>query len=221
MSKYNNSFGRFLFYPWGVWVTAYARRNLFTGIIEAKEDYIYSDTDSLKMINKDNHTDYIEQYNNMIVQKLQMAMIWHGLDVDSISAKTINGEIKTLGVWDYEGTYEHFKTLGAKRYMTFKEGKYQLTVAGLSKSDGINYLINRYDNPFDGFTDEMYIPPEHTGKNIHTYIDDIQQGELKDYNGLVSEYSEFSSIHLAPADYSLSIGEEYANFLLSIQTGEL
>ena len=220
ISKYNNSFSRFLFYPWGVWVTAYARKNLFTGIYECGNDYVYSDTDSIKMLNPENHREYIERYNEMIIQKLQIAMLWHNLDPDSISAKTNKGVNKPLGVWDYEGTYSRFKTLGAKRYLTEKDGVLSLTVAGLSKSDGVSYLKTKFNNPFDGFTDELYIPPEYTGKNIHTYIDDEQKGIIKDYKGCVSEYSELSSVHLAPAEYSLSIGYEYARYLLSIQTKE-
>lgn len=220
INKYNRSFGRFLFYPWGVWVTAYARRNLFTGIIECGEDYIYSDTDSLKIKNGDRHTGYINEYNSMIIQKLQIAMIWHNLDVDSISAKTNKGNIKTLGIWDFEGVYDKFKTLGAKRYMTLKNDEYELTVAGLSKKDGMNYLIEKYKDPFKAFNDELYIPPNKTGKNIHTYIDDAREGVISDYEGNISDYSELSGVHLAPADYSLSLGDEYANFLLSIQTKE-
>lgn len=215
VDSYNRSFGRFLFYPWGVWVTAYARRNLFTGILESGVDYVYSDTDSIKILNSEAHIDYIRKYNEMIIQKLQAAMIWHGLDPDSISAKTVKGVSKPLGVWDYEGTYDNFKTLGAKRYLTEKDGEYNLTVAGLSKVEGVNYL-KKFDNPFDVFNDSLYIPSEFTGKNIHTYIDEPRKGVLTDYKGVVSEYSEKSSVHLESAEYSLSIGAEYANYLLSI-----
>lgn len=221
LKTYNNSHNRFLFYPWGVWVTAYARKNLFTGIYECGNDYVYSDTDSLKMLNYEQHLKYIESYNENIIQKLQIAMLWHGLDVDLIAAKTNKGIVKPLGVWDFEGIYTRFKTLGAKRYLTEIDGELSLTVAGLSKSNGVKYLKERYSNPFEGFTDELYIPPEYTGKNIHTYIDDLQQGKIKDYEGVVSDYSESSSIHLAPAEYSLSIGYEYAKYLLAIQTKEL
>ena len=221
INRYNRSFSRFLYYPWGVWVTAYARKNLFTGIYECGNDYVYSDTDSVKMLNHETHEAYIEGYNDMIIQKLQIAMMWHGLDPDLIAAKTNKGISKPLGVWDYEGLYSRFKTLGAKRYLTENEKGLALTVAGLSKSNGAQYLKDNFKDPFEGFTDELYISPDYTGKNIHTYIDDEQKGILKDYKGVISEYSEKSSVHLAPAEYSLSIGYEYARYLLSIQTRDL
>lgn len=221
INKYNRSFSRFLFYPWGVWVTAYARKNLFTGIYECGKDYVYSDTDSLKICNYEQHTKYIEEYNKTIIQKLQIAMLWHGLDVDLISAKTSKGIVKYLGVWDFEGIYDKFKTLGAKRYLIERDGNLSLTVAGLSKSRGAEYLSSRFNDAFTGFNDELYIPSEYTGKNIHTYIDDDKEGLVTDYRGVVYEYSEKSSVHLAPAEYSLSIGYEYARYLLSIQTKEL
>lgn len=218
INKYNTSKSRFLFYPWGVWVTAYARRNLFTGILECKEDYVYSDTDSIKIINADSHMGYIDKYNNIITQKLLAAMNFHGLDDDSIFPLTMKGDIKPLGIWDYEGTYDRFKTLGAKRYLVESNGEYHLTVSGLRKQIAIEYMKQQSNDIFEFFNDEMYIPKGHTGKMIHTYIDDLREGKIEDYNGIVSDYSEKSSVHLEPCDYSLKISHVYADYLMGLET---
>lgn len=222
IDKYNKGLSRFLFYPWGVWVTAYARRNLFTGILECKRDYVYSDTDSLKILNGENHLDYINRYNDMITRQLKIAMKYHGIPFERIKPKTIEGIEKPIGVWDYEGHYDVFKTLGAKRYLWKKHnGKMQMTVAGLNKQIGLKYLQFGElsgQSIFDKFNDSMYIPCNWTGKNVHTYIDYPTSGIVIDYLGNASTYSELSSIHMEPTDYSLSIGAEYADFIMKIQT---
>lgn len=226
IAKYNRSPSRFLFYPWGVWIAAYARRNLFTGIYEFKHDYIYSDTDSLKGINADKHQSYIDGYNVQILAKLERAMKFHGIDFSKIKPKTIEGVEKPLGVWDFEGVYKRFKTLGAKRYMTESpDGDLSLTVSGVNKHLAAPYLSRKYGNAvFDHFREGLHIPAEDVkgvsvcGKNTHTYLDDEQCGVLVDYFGAAALYYEKSSIHLEPTDYSLSLSRAYMDYLAGIRS---
>lgn len=221
IKRYNNSRARFMFYPWGVWVTAYARVNLWTGIISAKNDYVYSDTDSLKMLHGDKHKDYIETYNKMINRKIEQSMNFHGFPINRTRPKTIEGVEKPIGVWDYEGHYTKFKTLGAKRYLWLDSKKrMQMTVAGLHKKIGLKYLQFVDDSEgtvFDKFNDEMYIPKGWTGKMLHTYIDTPTSGVVTDYQGHTTAFHELSSIYMEDADYTLSIGAEYARFILGIR----
>ena len=217
ISKYNKSKRRFLSYPWGIWVTAYARFNLFTGICEFKDDYIYSDTDSIKVKNIENHKTYLDRYNQLVLHKLRKAMEYHKLPLDMCSPKTIKGEVKTLGIWDYEGVYNKFKTLGAKRYMVEKDGNISITVSGLNKKITVPYLIKKYENKiFENFNDNLYIPPEYTGKMTHTYIDDEMMGTITDYTGITTSYHELSGTHLEPCDYSMSLSKKYIDYLLEI-----
>ena len=96
-------------------------------------------------------------------------------------------------------------------------GKYSLTVSGLNKKITLPYLLDKYgENVFNAFDNDLYIPAGFTGKKTHTYIDDPQSGKLRDYQGNVADYMEYSSIHLGESDYSLSISQEYIKFLLSI-----
>jgi hypothetical protein len=217
IKRYNNSMSRFMFYPWGVWVTAYARVNLWTGIISAGNDYVYSDTDSLKMVNGSEHSEYIEQYNEMITDKIQDAMEYHHIDFERTKPKTIEGKEKPIVVWDYEGHYSRFKTLGAKRYMLEENGKLRITVAGLGKKVALDYILSQDIDAFDFFSNNMYIPKGYAGKMIHTYIDMPSHGIVKDYLGNYGEFNELSSLYMEPADYSLSIGREYAKFLFSVK----
>lgn len=219
INKYNNSWSRFLYYPWGVWVTSYARRNLFTAIYEAGPDYVYSDTDSIKLRNAAAHADYFKEYDRLITGQLERAMSWHGIDAARIRPKTIKGIEKPLGVWDYEGTYTRFKTLGAKRYLTETNGKLSMTVAGLNKSVTLPYLESRYTNVFRAFRDGLFIPAGETGKQTHTYIDDTRRGYITDYRGRTAAYEELSCIHLEPAEYELGIAQEYKDYIKYMKGG--
>lgn len=217
--KYNNSKNRFLFYPWGIFVTAYARYNLFTGIKEMGYDYIYSDTDSVKFFNMEQHADYINAYNATCEVKLHKTATKHNIDYSRFAPKTVKGKECLIGVWDYEGTYSRFKTLGAKRYMTEKDGKISMTVSGVNKHVAIPALMNIYDNDsvFEAFDDGLTIDCYSSGKMIHTYIDDCKTGILTDYTGKVGVYYEKSFVHLENTEYNLGMGEAYKMYLQGLQ----
>lgn len=223
IENYNTKKSRFLFYPWGVWVTAYARRNLWLGILSFKEDYIYSDTDSIKFFNYEKHIDFINGYNKMVINKQLQTLKYYELDPNLLSPKTVQGVSKPLGVWDFEGYYTRFKTLGAKRYLVEEDNHLYLTVAGLSKMNGVHYMIEQCNNDFtkvfDMFTDELKIPKENTGKNTHTYIDEEITETIVDYQGNKEVITSMSGVHLEPTSFSLSISDYFVKFYTMLQNG--
>lgn len=225
IEKYNDKKNRFLFYIWGVYITAYARRNLWTGILNIGNDYVYSDTDSIKLLNYEKHLPYIEKYNEVIIKKMELMCDYYKLDVNDLKPKNIQGIEKPIGVWDYEGTSEKFKTLGAKRYLTLTDNKLELTVAGLSKKNGLEYMIEQcggnYHKVFDYFNDELYIPAERTGKMTHTYIDESITFIATDYLGNSTEVTTRSGVHLESVDFTLSLSKQYANFIKQVMNGYL
>ena len=237
--QHNNNNNRFLFYAWGIFVTAYARRNLFTAIKILQNDYVYSDTDSVKLLNHEKHKEYFEAYNKNVIVKLQNAAKYHKIAFERFSPKTIKGATKTLGLWDFEGIYTRFKTLGAKRYCVEqydKEGNaaalydkrigitypISITVSGVNKFNAVPYLLNDLAKGdikavFDNFNEGLHIPPEKTGKMIHSYIDVEKRGILVDYMGNAAPYYEKSAVHLENTSYDLSIARLYADYLKGIK----
>ena len=234
ISRYNSNPYRFLFYPWGVWITSYARANLFSGILSIGEDYIYSDTDSIKFTNVEKHEAYIKAYNDDIMNKLHTACRYHKLGFCAVWPRNSKGDIKPLGIWDFEGVYDEFKTLGAKRYMWRKGDKYSITVAGINKISGCEYLVKKTEemnnklieegrmksklfSPFDLFNLDLVVPKEYSGRLVLTYIDNPISGKVTDYLGNQYEYNELSSIHMESSDYSFNPVDNFLEYLFTIR----
>jgi hypothetical protein len=109
-------------YQWGVWTTAWARYRLEEGIKLAGHNFVYCDTDSVKYLGDIDWSAYNEERK-----------------ADSITSKAHatdpKGEEHYMGVYEFEGKYQEFATLGAKKYVYRKPGEMlEATIAGVSKN---------------------------------------------------------------------------------------
>lgn len=230
--SYNKNFTRFLYYTWGIYVTAHARHNLFEAIIEFGEDYVYADTDSIKGINFSSHLNFFKVYNLRNRVKMQKMCNYMGIDFNFVCPRTVTGESKLLGEWEIEKPYKYFKAAGAKRYMyvyypdeEYPQGKISLTVSGLNKKFAIPYLEKVYKGDrikiFDSFEDGFYVAPGHTGKQTLTYIDEETEGYGFDYLGNRFEFHELSSINMEEQGFVMSQTDEYLDLIAGLQHTEL
>lgn len=123
----------FICYAWGVWTTARAREQLQIAINMTGDNFVYCDTDSVKFI--DDGTISFKQYNES--RKRDSAK-------NGGVASDKNGNKYYLGLYDYEGTYKQFITLGAKKYCYVdNDDQLHITVAGAGKKKGAAELAKR------------------------------------------------------------------------------
>ncbi len=123
--KYNKK--TFLPYQWGVWVTAHARRELQEMIDLAGDNFVYTDTDSVKFIGDMDLT----EYNTRIAAR----SIYNGM-----FAFDSKGNVHYGGVFERESDYNRFCTLGAKKYAYTIHGRIGVTCAGVDKRYGAEEL---------------------------------------------------------------------------------
>lgn len=219
-------------YAVGVFVTAWARYELLTTVCAIGEDAIYCDTDSIKMRNFEKHKAIIDEYNERNKTELYTAMDYHGIAHEKVQPKG-----KLIGVFENEGTYDEFKTLGAKRYCYTDENgeNFSYTVAGLSKSktqkelDEMSpeirerfekcprkYIEERADisqTPFDVFDFNLQIPPEYANKMCSVYNVVPWRKFVTDYTGRRAECSEMFGVALQPIGYEMKISPSFFAFL--------
>ena len=220
LAQYNTNTHRFLSYAWGVWVTAHARHNLFRAIFECGDDYIYADTDSCKFLHKEDHEKFFQDYNLEIKGKIINSALTNNIPISYYMPTSPSGSQKVIGVFEYEKTYQRFKTLGAKRYMYEIDDTMGLTNAGVNPKKALSWLLKEHDNNHDAvfaaYNNGLTIPAYATGKNTVTYIDKSVSGFVKDYLGNIAPYSEFSFIHMEPQSYSLNIMDTYIDFIKGV-----
>ena len=117
----------FLTYAWGVWTTAWARYHLQSAIDLVGTRFVYCDTDSVKYLETNVPPDWTA-YNNDRIAASKKSGAW---------AVDPSGEAHYMGVFEPDGEYPTFATLGAKKYAyTDENGKTHVTIAGVSKKEG-------------------------------------------------------------------------------------
>lgn len=213
IDEYNNKYNRFLYYPWGVWVTAWARYRLYDAIREVGRDFVYCDTDSVKFTNPEAHEEYFNRVNGEAWDTMRKVPTRVGLTEDYCLPKNPKGKVKCLGVWEHEFTAERFKTLGAKRYLyETSDGELHLTVAGTNKDETLYYLINQQffegKDAFNNFNNKLVIPSEYSKRLTATFIETERAGWVTDYLGNRYYYRSPSAIHMENTSYSFSIADK-------------
>ena len=206
----------FLSFSYGVWVTAYARRNLIENIIKLDDYTIYADTDSIKLIQGYNKK-IIDDYNFKILNKLKNISKELNIDFEKFSPKDIKGNEHCLGLFEKEYTskenktftYKEFITQGAKKYAyRTTDDKIKITVSGVPKKGAI-----ALKNDLKNFKDNLIFRFEDTGKNMLIYNDNQYDFEIIDYQGNIDFIKQPSGACIVPATYELNKSDEYASFL--------
>lgn len=187
----------FLNYAWGCWCTALARYRLEQGIIIAgADDFIYCDTDSVKYVN---HGQSWEKFNEQSRKASEASGAY---------AYDSNEALHYMGVYEPDGEYLRFSTLGAKRYayedMT---GELHITISGVSKKAASE--MGKLENFKEGFT--FY----HPGKTEADYVDFPESDQLIVDDKLIEVTSY---VIIRETTYNLSLSTSYKNLLRLIES---
>lgn len=200
LDKFYNSKNSFLPYQIGVFVPAYTRYFLWSMVTKFDTNNVYCDTDSAKVINREQCMPYINAYNEKVRGMIEKMRIRNEVEYPC----------EDLGIFDWETKKESkkwgaFKTLGAKKYLVrLKEtGEFEMTVSGLSKK------AVKYIESFDDFTPGTKFMEGVSGRTISH----PQTNEIPTYDG--------GATWIEDTTYTLTIGKDYAAFTNYSQASQL
>lgn len=204
----------FLSFSTGLFVTAYARDNLFRRVMELDDYVVYMDTDSIKLVPGYN-VNIFKEYNKKVENRIKYVSERLRIPCDNFAPKDIHGIPHMLGLFEYEEvekgnphTYDKFCTQGAKKYCYVVNDKIHITVAGVPKKKGSKCLTKIED-----FNDGLYFPYSITNKQNVVYIDHQEKIELVDYLGNKMLIEDKGGCCLIPASYTLSKSNDYRMLL--------
>ena len=201
-----------LAYQWGVWVTAYARSDLWAAILHIDTDCVYYDTDSCKIKNPAKYIDFFKERDSQTVQMLQNMCTHYNIDMSLTCPKTPDGLPQQLGVWDYEADYKQFITLGAKRYCYTDDEGLHITVAGVPKK-AAKTLKDIYE-----FCDGFEFGRDESGKRLLYYLDgNTYQCTMPDGYKVTQQ----NSVCMRNNGYDMTVTNDYKTLINYIAGGKL
>ena len=188
----------FLAYQWGVWVTAWARYELEEGLKIAGHNFVYCDTDSVKYIGDCDFSAY-----NRAKEKRSAETGAYATDK--------HGETFYMGVYESDGSYSEFATMGAKKYV-YKEtpyGETHCTIAGVNKKLGGKELDK--NGGISAFRRGFVF--REAGGTESVYNDHPTNGviEIDGHKLLITP-----NIVIRESEYTLGVSRDYASLLLEI-----
>lgn len=199
---------------WGVYCSAYSRREELLIHKHCSEYAMYGDTDSCKISNVLACAEWINQHNEML-RRINKRMYVGDWD---------RNIFKEIGTFCSEGKIFKFKTLGAKRYLYStsdfdkKEYKYMLkkhpVIAGCTKKAFADFSKDKKDI-FEEFKDTMKI--EESYKLSSVYSDEVQDDFVVDYNGVKCLQTEKSCVTLNDVQFTLKLDVNYKEYLQFIE----
>lgn len=196
----NSNRRAFQAYSWGVWVTAWARWQLEEGLnIVDPENFIYSDTDSIKYLG--NYDKGFAKFNSDMKELSRS---------NGAEAKDRSGKVHYLGLYDYDGSYKQFCTLGAKKYVYTDDKGLHTTIAGVNKKLGAEELaaaggINAFK---EGFIFKK-------AGGLESIYNDYPEPAC--YNVEGRDLKITRNVYLKPSTYTLGLTGDYKRLIEDMQ----
>ena len=191
-------------YQWGVYTTAYARKQLQDAIKLCSDRIIYCDTDSVKTL------------GDVPIHILNDALRIRAENVGAY-ADDMNGKRHYIGMFESDGHYKQFITQGAKRYAYIKDsGKMGVTVAGVSteinEETGISFAVEELKT-LKHFKPGMKWEKAGGTQAVYNDNDDF------DYKDPVSgnQLHISKNVAIIPSTYIMTHSRDYALLLKEIQ----
>ena len=189
LSKSHNS--AFVTYQWGVWCTAWARFRLHELIWLVGDAFVYCDTDSVKTIG--NFDNIVKEYNKQRLSDSKQS---------GAVATSRNGVRHYMGIYELDGVYDRFCTLGAKKYCYEDAKGLHITISGVKKNEGAQEL-----EKIENFTPDFCF--RRSAGLKAKYNDNVDM--LVDYEGESIHITD--NVYLSDTEYTLGITDEYKRIL--------
>lgn len=190
-------------YQWGVYTTAYARKQLQDAIKLCSDRIVYCDTDSVKVLG-----DIDISGLNSKLKETSIRM--------KAYADDMNGNRHYIGVFESDGHYDQFITQGAKRYAYIENGKMGITVAGVSKKineeTGIPFAVEELKT-LDRF--RVGMKWKKAGGTISVYNDNADFNLVDPATGKTVHITK--NVAIVPSTYIMSYSKDYRLLLNEIQ----